>query len=417
MVNYSKFFSDVALARKPSPIRVLTAIQAAAGPEMISLAGGQPNPLLFPINAVSFDIANQTINIPPQMVAKGLQYAPSKGIPEFLSEIKTLRHQYHGISTLEDEIDVCVSVGSQNGLEMLLSSLINPMDGILLDEPCYPGTKAILGPLGAQMIGVQTDSDGMNLKDLIKKINIAKEKNINLKAIMTVSNGGNPNGSSMSLDRRQKLIEIANIYDLLIIEDDPYYFLQFDEPVESIFSLDWNSSSPSRRTIRSDSLSKVVSAGIRVGWITGPKEVISKVELHTQASTMHCPALVQVICTELLKTWGQKGFENHVTQVQNFYKDQRNKMLKAAEKHLTGLAEWDEPKAGMFIWMKLNGIEDTQSLIEEKAREANVLLVPGTCFSTESGPNPYVRAAYSLPNEEAMNEGFKRLANLIRENS
>ena len=99
---------------------------------------------------------------------------------------------------------------------------------------------------------------------------------------MTVSNGGNPNGSSMSLDRRQKLIEIADIYDLLIIEDDPYYFLQFEEPVESIFSLDWNSSSPSRRTVRSDSLSKVVSAGIRVGWITGPTEVISKVELHTQ---------------------------------------------------------------------------------------------------------------------------------------
>ena len=102
---------------------------------------------------------------------------------------------------------------------------------------------------------------------------------------MTVSNGGNPNGSSMSLDRRQKLIEIADIYDLLIIEDDPYYFLQFEEPVESIFSLDWNSSSPSRRTIRSDSLSKVVSAGIRVGWITGPSEVISKVELHTQVSS------------------------------------------------------------------------------------------------------------------------------------
>ena len=116
------------------------------------------------------------------MVAKGLQYAPSKGIPEFLDEIKSLRHRYHGISPAhENDIDVCVSVGSQNGLEMLLSSLINPSDGILLDEPCYPGTKAILGPLGAKMIGIQTDSDGMNLKDLIKKINKAKEMNINLK--------------------------------------------------------------------------------------------------------------------------------------------------------------------------------------------------------------------------------------------
>ena len=128
-----------------------------------------------------YNLANQTINIPPSMVAKGLQYAPSKGIPEFLSEIKILRHNYHGISNLEDQIDVCVSVGSQNGLEMLLSSLINPSDGILLDEPCYPGTKAILGPLGANMIGVETDSDGMNLKDLIKKINYAKGNNINLK--------------------------------------------------------------------------------------------------------------------------------------------------------------------------------------------------------------------------------------------
>ena len=114
---------------------------------------------------------------------------------------------------------------------------------------------------------------------------VAEIRNVSFQAIMTVSNGGNPNGSSMSLDRRQKLIEIADIYDLLIIEDDPYYFLQFEEPVESIFSLDWNSSSPSRRTIRSDSLSKVVSAGIRVGWITGPSEVISKVELHTQVSS------------------------------------------------------------------------------------------------------------------------------------
>ena len=297
MVNYARFFSKVALERKPSPIRVLTAIQASAGPEMISLAGGQPNPGLFPINGVSFTVAGEQIQIPQKMVAKGLQYAPSKGIPEFLDEIKRLRHRYHGVSAFESEIDTCVSVGSQNGLEMLLSSLVDHGDGILLDEPCYPGTKAILGPLGASMIGVDTDADGMDLKDLIKKINQAKKENIKLKAIMTVSNGGNPNGSTMSLSRRQKLLEIAEIYDLLIIEDDPYYFLQFDEPTQSIFALDWMSDNPAKRTIRSDSLSKVVSAGIRVGWITGPNEVIQKVELHTQASTMHCPALIQVIST------------------------------------------------------------------------------------------------------------------------
>jgi kynurenine/2-aminoadipate aminotransferase len=122
-----------------------------------------------------------------------------------------------------------------------------------------------------------------------------------------------------------------------------------------------------------------------------------------------------VICAELMKKWGKSGFEEHVAEVQNFYKNQRDKMIKAADTHLTGLAEWDSPKAGMFLWMKLNGISDTQGLIEQKARQANVLLVPGKCFSNSDGPSPYVRAAYSLPNEADMNEGFKRLATLIRE--
>ena len=169
MVNYTKFFSDVALARRPSPIRVLTAIQAQAGPEMISLAGGQPNPGLFPITALSFVANGQNYSLSSKMVAKGLQYAPSKGIPEFTKCIVNLRHRYHGKTAHESRIDQCVSVGSQNGLEMLLTSLVNRGDGILLDEPCYPGTKAILAPLGAEMIGIETDGEGMVMKDLIRK--------------------------------------------------------------------------------------------------------------------------------------------------------------------------------------------------------------------------------------------------------
>jgi len=415
MVNYTKFFSEVALARRPSPIRVLTAIQAQAGPEMISLAGGQPNPALFPITALSFVANNQSYSLSPKMVAKGLQYAPSKGIPEFTKCIVDMRHRYHGKTEHESRIDQCVSVGSQNGLEMLLTSLVNRGDGILLDEPCYPGTKAILGPLGAEMIGVETDGDGMDVKDLIRKINQAKDKGITLKAIMTVSNGGNPNGASLSLERRLRLLDVAEHYDLLIIEDDPYYFLQFEPPVESIFSLDWQQGLG--RTIRSDSLSKVISAGIRIGWLTGPNEVIEKVELATQASTLHCPALVQAICAELLTAWGDDGFAAHVDSVQTFYASQRNAMLEAAERHLTGLAEWECPQAGMFVWFKLHGIEDTQVLIEQKARDANVLLVPGVCFSTSGTASPHVRAAYSLPTPDEMDEGLKRLAQLIREHT
>ena len=201
-----------------------------------------------------------------------------------------------------------VSTGSQNGLEMLLGSLLNEGDGILTDDPMYPGTKAILRsenttlvsliltirPLGASIIPIKTDGDGMDTDDLEKQIENFKESH-NLKVIMTVANGGNPTGSTLSLERRHRLLELAHANDLLVVEDDPYYFLQFDgEQLPSLFELDWNSSQnrfvtflrvkPAselelsfKRVIRSDSFSKIISAGIRIGWITGPKEVFETI--------------------------------------------------------------------------------------------------------------------------------------------
>jgi len=417
MGNYDRFFSQVALARKPSPIRVLTAIQLASGPEMISLAGGMPNPTKFPFDSLNFGIEGKQIALSDAQVAQGLQYAPSKGVPAFVKQLNNIRQNYHGGKTaFEDDLDVAVAVGSQNGLEMLLQSLISPGDGILVDDPIYPGTKMILNPLGANMIPIETDSDGMDTDDLEIKIKNYKKK-CNLKVIMTVANGGNPTGSTLSLERRHKLLHIAEKYDLIVIEDDPYYFLQFEKPDPSLFELDWASANPKKRVIRSDSFSKVLSAGIRIGWLTGPKEIIQKVELTMQASILHTPALIQVICSRLLTEWGDKGFDDHIISVREFYESQRNKMIKAAENHLDGIAEWYSPRAGLFLWIKLNGIEDTSALIEEKARNANVLLCPGSYFAVVDGlPSSYCRAAFSLASEEDMNEAFKRLAKLIREN-
>lgn len=173
------------------------------------------------------------------MLAQGLQYAPSRGIPSFVGQLSDIRRKYHGTAALESEIDTCVSVGSQNGLEMLLSSIISEGDGILVDDPIYPGTKAILRPIGANVIGVDTDDDGMDIDSLVEKINQHSGK-VPLKAIITVANGGNPTGSTLSLSRRQRLLEVAEEHDLLIIEDDPYYFLQFEDTiVPSLFELDW----------------------------------------------------------------------------------------------------------------------------------------------------------------------------------
>jgi len=376
-----------------------------------------PNPAKFPIDGLSIGVSGESRSIPAAMVAQGLQYAPSKGLPTFVQQLNHIRQTYHGVSPHEDDIDCCVTVGSQNGLEMLLGSIISNGDGILVDDPIYPGTKAILRPLGAEMIAVETDENGMDMDSLVQRIEQYQGK-VPLKAIITVANGGNPTGSTLSLDRRHRLLAIAEEFDLLIIEDDPYYFLQFEgDKVPSLFEIDWNSEMPKKRVIRSDSFSKVISAGIRMGWITGPKEIIAKVELAAQSSTMHAPALIQVICSQLLSEWGDQGFQDHILDVRQFYKSQRDKMVSAAEVHLTGLAEWHSPKAGLFLWMKLNGIKDTSALIEQKARAANVLLCPGNYFAVNDGlPNPYCRAAFSLATEQKMDAAFSRLAQLIRDN-
>ena len=175
------------------------------------------------------------------MLAQGLQYAPSRGIPSFVAQLNAIRQKYHGRSTLESEIGSFVSVGSTHALEMLLCSIINEGDGILVDDPIYPGTKAILRPIGANIIGVHTDKDGMDIDCLVEKI-IKHKGELPLKAIITVANGGNPTGSTLSLNRRKRLLEVAEEHDLLIIDDDPYFFLQFeDTTLPSLFELDWSS--------------------------------------------------------------------------------------------------------------------------------------------------------------------------------
>ncbi|MBR7784345.1 aminotransferase class I/II-fold pyridoxal phosphate-dependent enzyme, partial [Undibacterium luofuense] len=162
--------------------------------------------------------------------------------------------------------------------------------------------------------------------------------------------------------RKKEIYELARKYDFLIIEDDPYYFLQFTKPWEPTFlSMDVDG-----RVIRADSLSKVISSGLRVGFITGPKSLIQRIVLHTQISSLHPCTLSQLMISELLYQWGEEGFLAHVDRAIDFYKNQRDFILAAADKWLRGLAEWHVPKAGMFLWIKVNGISDAKKLIEEK---------------------------------------------------
>ncbi|XP_030419908.1 kynurenine/alpha-aminoadipate aminotransferase, mitochondrial isoform X3 [Gopherus evgoodei] len=344
-------------------------------------------------------------------------------IPELLSWLKDLQKSLHNPPTAnyspdQGQMEICVTTGSQEGLSKVFEMLINPGDNILLDAPTYSGTLAALRPLGCNIINVPSDQYGIipkALKEILSRWNpedVRTHNNNIPKFLYTIPNGDNPTGNSLTTDRKKEIYQLARQYNFLVIEDDPYYFLQFDKPWAPTFlSMDVDG-----RVIRTDSFSKILSSGLRIGFLTGPKPLIDRVILHIQVSTMHTSTFTQFMIAQLLQQWGEKGFLEHVDRVVAFYRDQRDAMLAAADKWLKGLADWHAPAAGMFLWIKIKGVSDTQQLITEKALQRAVLLIPGGAFNIDSSvPSSYVRASFSLSSPAQMDQAFQRLAELIKE--
>ncbi|XP_077333331.1 kynurenine/alpha-aminoadipate aminotransferase, mitochondrial isoform X1 [Lithobates pipiens] len=421
-MNYARFLTAVSAARKPSPIRALTELLMRSPPSTISLAGGIPNPNTFPFKAASITLDDGTaIEIGESLMKKALQYSATPGIPELVSWLKDLQKKMHNPPTLsyspeKGQMELCVTSGSQEGLSKVFEMLVNPGDNVLLDTPTYSGTISAVRPLGCNLIGVPTDQHGMiptALKDILSRWRpedaTNPEKN-NPKVLYTIPNGGNPTGASLTEERKIEIYQIAREYDLIIVEDDPYYFLQFNKPwAPSFLSMDVDG-----RVIRADSMSKVLSSGLRIGFLTGPKPLIERIILHMQVSTLQTSTFTQIITYQLLQKWGVEGFLEHIDRVIQFYKSQKDAMLASADKWLTGLAEWHSPSAGMFLWLKIKGVPDTHQMIMQKALTNQILLVPGSAFSTDSSePSPYVRASFSLSSPEQIDLGLQRLSSLI----
>ncbi|XP_050801324.1 kynurenine/alpha-aminoadipate aminotransferase, mitochondrial isoform X4 [Gopherus flavomarginatus] len=293
---------------------------------------------------------------------KGISNKTSE-IPELLSWLKDLQKSLHNPPTAnyspdQGQMEICVTTGSQEGLSKVFEMLINPGDNILLDAPTYSGTLGALRPLGCNIINVPSDQYGIipkALKEILSRWNpedVRTHNNNIPKFLYTIPNGGNPTGNSLTTDRKKEIYQLARQYNFLIIEDDPYYFLQFDK----------------------------------------------------------------FMIAQLLQQWGEKGFLEHVDRVVAFYRDQRDAMLAAADKWLKGLADWHAPAAGMFLWIKIKGVSDTQQLVMEKALQRAVLLIPGGAFNIDSSvPSSYVRASFSLSSPAQMDQAFQRLAELIKE--
>nr|XP_022329260.1 kynurenine/alpha-aminoadipate aminotransferase, mitochondrial-like isoform X3 [Crassostrea virginica] len=425
---YTRFLTERSLKRKKNYVRrmleiVVNASIVQENPSIITMAGGMPNPQTFPIQEVSLKLKNgKRIDLDEKTTRIALQYSGTKGLPPLVNMLTELQCRIHNPPTYKAEghpgpLDLIVTSGSQDGLCKVFESMVNPDDKVLIEHPTYSGTLAIVKPLTSKAIPVESDIDGLNPASLRQALSPWSPSDATRpgsdipKVLYLVPNGGNPTGAGLTLDRKKEIYKIAQDYNLIIMEDDPYFYLQFTKPyVPSFLSMDTDG-----RVVRFDSFSKLVSSGMRLGFVTGPKPLLERLELHMQCSVMHASGLSQMALYKVLEDWGIEGFLKHAETTAELYKTKRDQCLAIMEKHLKGLAEWTVPSGGMFVWVKLH-VEDSHKLITVRAREKGVLFVPGSVFMMDSSkPSPYIRASYSNCTEEQMDTAFQRLAEILQE--
>ncbi|KAF9013316.1 TdiD protein [Cyathus striatus] len=427
---YEDFISTSSKARKPSPIWDLLPVELRPG--MLSMLAGKPNPVTFPFESITLSVRSPTqvgnqshteIPIHGEDLAAALQYGLTSGVPElkqWLTELTTNVHE-RGV---DEGWRVGIGSGSQDLLYKAFSALLNPGDSIIMEAPTYPGVIPLLQVIGCNAVEIPSDSEGIIADKLQATLESWDHSKTFPKLLYTVPFGSNPTGFTTSIERRIQILTLARKYNFLIFEDDPYYFLYYgNQPwPASYFQLEKKIGGEIGRVLRFDSFSKIMAAGFRVGWVTGPSRVINAIELHSTSTTVQPPSISQIILLKLVSQWGIPGFIAHTEKVASFYRQRRDHFEICLQRHMSGIAEWTTPVAAMFFWLKLSlppvvcwHEGDAAALIHDRAIERGVLLLPGECAYLDERKNPCVRVSFSLLSDDELEEAIKRLALIVRE--
>ncbi|EDR05824.1 uncharacterized protein LACBIDRAFT_191053 [Laccaria bicolor S238N-H82] len=373
-----------------------------------------------------------SLNLDEADLQQGLQYGDTAGL-------KKLRDWFVGLQTLnhgrkEDEgWRISVGSGSQDLLYKAITAIVNRGDSVLVESPVYAGVIPLFQSLHCDQIEVETDAEGISsdsLRSILENWPVGKPKP---KVLYTVPYGCNPTGMTATLKRRKEVLRLAREHDFIILEGMCFFLshsIDRESDLErqtipisiyaprypSYFALERQEPEVGR-VLRFDSLSKILSAGIRIGFASGPEALLDAMDRHTATANLQVSSLTQAITFTLLDSWGYDGFIKHTENVANFYREKRDVFEAAMKKHLSGLAEWNTPEAGMFFWFKLllndkpdpDETGDSEAAIKTRAFERGVLALPGTVFLPNGRKTAYVRASFSLAGEEDVNEAVQRI--------
>ncbi len=378
---------------KASEIREL--LKVTQNPEIISFGGGFPAVESFPIE----ELRVASDNVLKNNASRALQYGPTDGFVPLREEIVKLMAKQGVECGIED---ILITSGSQQGLEFSAKIFINPGDGIVCESPTYLGAINAFKGYQPEFFECDTDENGMIMSDLENIL-----KNQNIKFIYAIPDFQNPTGNTWSMERREKLVELANKYDVVILEDNPYGALRFEgESLPSVKSLDTEN-----RVVFLGTFSKILCPGYRLGWVVAGKELLEKYNLIKQGADLQSCTTTQMQAAEFLKT---NDLDAHIEKIKKLYVARRDVMIKAIEELFPKEVSFTRPEGGLFLWLTfpeyINGRELAKKAIEQK-----VAFVPGGSFFPKSGIENFARLNYSACDEEKIREGMERLAKVINE--
>ena len=371
-------------------------------PGIISFAGGFPDSAMFDVEGLKEASAKALAEEP----GGALQYGATEGYEPLRTQLSAFM-KTKGVEV--DSSGLIVTTGSQQALDLLGKTLISPGDKVIVEGPTFLATIQCFRLYGAQLISAPVDADGVRTDELEKLIAEHKPKFVYL-----IPTFGNPSGAMLSLERRRKVLEMAVRYQTLIVEDDPYGDLYFDQaPPPSIMALTKDVPGSRALVAHCGSLSKVLSPGLRIGWMIGPAELLAKATMCKQFSDAHTSTFAQATAAQYLKSGRMPATLAHVREV---YAERARAMGEALRRELGDAITFTQPGGGLFFWARLTGaggkVADA-NVLAKRAIEKLVAFVPGAPFFAEKPDVATLRLSFATANVDKIREGIARLGSAL----
>ena len=389
--------SDKMQSLKPSVIREF--FKYAADPTVISLAAGSPA-----TEALPMELSRQMMgDIFAQDLVTALQYSVSEGYPALRATLKSYLGTKHGI--IKDFDDLIITSGAQQCMDLVAKVLCNEGDTVLCEDPSFIGALNTFRSYNVNLVGVPLEDDGIS----VEKLEEALKTNTNIRFIYVIPNFQNPTGITMSLEKRKAVYALAKKYGTFILEDNPYGDLRFaGEALPSIKSMDTNGI-----VFYAGTFSKILSPGMRVGYLVAPEGIMGKIVVAKQCTDVHSNIAAQMLCHRFMTEY---DMNTHLESLKVTYARKCNLMLAEMEKNFPASVTWTKPQGGLFIWAQLPAGTDSAAITAQIVQEKKVCVVPGSAFNADtSKPSSCARFNFSTPSDENIVKAIGLVGAFFRE--